>query len=63
VYINIEVTQAMDLPLLVPVREKTIKLLKNGLIALIAFLLTLKQHKQKKEQYFSKLDQCTDRES
>ena len=37
--------QGEGLPLIAPVRKKMIKLLKNGLVALITFLLTLEQHK------------------
>jgi len=42
----IELTRhGQGLPLIAPVRKKTIKLLEDGLIALITFLLTLEQYK------------------
>ena len=40
--------QGEGLPLIAPVRKKMIKLLKNGLVALITFLLTLENINRKK---------------
>ena len=51
--------QGEGLPLIAPVRKKMIKLLKNGLVALITFLLTLEQYKQKKN---SSIYQCSGKE-
>jgi len=45
--------QGEGLPLIAPVRKKTIKLLKNGLVALITFLLTLENINRKKTAVFS----------
>jgi len=45
--------QGEGLPLIAPVRKKMIKLLKNGLVALITFLLTLENINRKKTAVFS----------
>jgi len=53
--------QGEGLPLIATVRKKTIKLLENGLVALITFLLTL-ENINKKTAVFSIVYQCTGKE-